>query len=317
RFVNAVAADIAEDYPDALIDTFAYQYTRTPPKLVKPLPNVIVRLCSIECCFAHSLDDPKCNYFNGAFAKDIKAWSEICNHLYIWDYTTDYGHYNCIFPNFGVLQKNIQFFVKYNAKGVYEEGNYNSHECNSEFAQLRGYLISRLLFNPDIDYDAEMSGFLKAYYGDGWQYMREFINVTIECAGKKVPHRKMGIFNSPTDKDILNMKPNKIQYADKLWEKAIELAGDDIVGNGPETYKQHVMRSQLSWRFWKGCNRVGEFSWLLPMEQWQAENEKLYFDFKDFGITRYKEGWNDTDYSWRFLPEPPDDWCGTPETWKG
>jgi len=55
RFVNAIAEDIAEDYPDVFIDTFAYQYTRTPPKHVRPLPNVIIRLCSIECCFAHPL----------------------------------------------------------------------------------------------------------------------------------------------------------------------------------------------------------------------------------------------------------------------
>jgi hypothetical protein len=310
RFVNAVAAQ----FPDALIDTFAYQYTRTPPKNVKPLPNVIVRLCSIECCFAHPLDDPKCS-FNAAFAKDIEAWSKICDRLYIWDYTTDYGHFNCIFPNFGVLQKNMQFFVKNHAKGVYEEGNYTSGESNSEFAELRGYLIARLLFNPDIDYDAEMNGFLKAYYGGGWQYMRQFIDFTSANAGTKLIHRKLGIFNSPTDKDLLNLGPNKINYADALWEKAIELAGDAYAG--AETCRQHVLRSQLSWRFWKGANKAGEFWRLRPVEQWQAANERLYHDFKTFGITRYSEGWNDTDYSWRFLPEPPANWWGTPMDWRG
>ena len=48
RFVNAVAADIAEDYPNVIIDTLAYQYTRRVPKITKPLPNVCIRLCSIE-----------------------------------------------------------------------------------------------------------------------------------------------------------------------------------------------------------------------------------------------------------------------------
>jgi len=314
RFVNAIAADIKDDYPNAAIDTFAYQYTRTPPKKVKPLPNVIVRLCSIECCFAHPLDDPKCS-FNAAFAKDIEAWSNICDRLYIWDYTTDYGHFNCIFPNFGVLQKNMQFFVKHHARGVYEEGNYTSGESNSEFAELRGYLIARLLFNPYIDYNAEMNGFLKAYYGGGWQYMREFIDFTIANAGTKLPHRKLGIFNSPTDKDLLNLGPNKIAYADALWEKAIALAGDEPAG--AETCRQHVLRSQLSWRFWKGANKAGEFSRLQPVERWQAANAQLYSDFKSFGITRYSEGWSPDNFGWRFLPEPPDNWWGTPMDWRG
>ncbi|MEI6502827.1 MAG: DUF4838 domain-containing protein, partial [Armatimonadota bacterium] len=51
RFVNAVADDIAKDYPDVAIETLAYQYTRKPLKVTRPRPNVIICLCSIECCF--------------------------------------------------------------------------------------------------------------------------------------------------------------------------------------------------------------------------------------------------------------------------
>ena len=35
-----------------------------------------------------------------------------------------------------------------------------------------------------------------------------------------------------------------------------------------------------------------------------------------FGITRYSEGWGD-DYRWRFLPDPPMNWRGTPMIWRG
>ena len=56
HFVNAIANDVAKDYPDKIIDTLAYQYTRKPPKHVKPAPNVAIRLCSIECCFTHPLE---------------------------------------------------------------------------------------------------------------------------------------------------------------------------------------------------------------------------------------------------------------------
>ena len=311
RFVNAIAADIAEDYPDVYIDTFAYRYTRTPPKHTKPLPNVIIRLCSIECCFAHALDDPK-SAENVKFANDIKAWSQISNQLYIWDYTTNFAHYNCIFPNFGVLQNNMKFFIEYNVKGVFEQGNITSNKSNSEFAGLRAYLLARLLFNPDIDYDAEMNGFLKAYYGGGWQYMREFINLVSKTTGTIKEHKKLDIYISPMNKDLLNLKPNQITYADKLWKKAIELAGS-------EACKQNVLRSQLCWRFWKGCNMASEFNrWLQPMKIWQAANKQLYTDFKAFGITQYSEGpWSDTDFGWRFLQEPPADWWGTPDTWRG
>ena len=314
RFVNAIADDVKDDYPDALIDTFAYQYTRTPPKITRPRDNVIIRLCSIECCFAHPLNDPKCAE-NVKFSSDIKTWSQMCDNLYIWDYTTDYSHYNCIFPDFGVLQENMKFFVENNVKGIYEEGNYQAAACNSEFAELRAYLLARLMWDPYLDYGAEMNGFLKHYYGDGWQYLREFIDLTIANAGTKCPHRKLGIGNSPTDKDLLKLKTNQIRYADQLWEKAIELAGD--IPAGAETREQRVRRSQLSWRFWVGSNKAAAFSRLQPEEIWQAANEQLYNDFKAFGITQYREGWSATSFGWRFLPEPPPNWWGTPMDWHG
>ena len=95
HLVNHVAAEVGKQYPHVAIDTLAYQYTRRPPRHVKPLPNVIVRLCSIECDFAHSLTAES----NRAFADDIRGWSKICNRLYIWDYTTNFAHYIQPHPN--------------------------------------------------------------------------------------------------------------------------------------------------------------------------------------------------------------------------
>jgi len=310
RFVNAVAADIAEDYPDKFIHTFAYTYTRTPPKYARPLPNVIVQLCSIECCFAHALDDPDCPD-NVPFANDIKAWSEICDTLYIWDYNLNPSCLNCVHPKFPVLQRNMQFFVEHNVKGVYEQGNYQVAECDSEFAQLRGYLLSRLLFNPGIDLEAETAGFLKAYYGGGWQYIREFIRLISSNTAKPDifgRHRQFGLGHRPNDKALLDLKPNQVRYADRLWAQALELAGS-------ETCKQNILRSQLSWRFWKGCNFTGEFSRLQWPGKWLAANRLLYYDFQAFGITRYSEGGNNN--TWRFLPQPPRHWWDTPELWRG
>jgi hypothetical protein len=83
------AEKIEPDFPHVAVDTLAYQYTRKPPKTLKPRPNVIVRLCSIECNFREPLDHPS----NAAFADDIRGWSKLCQRLYVWDYTTDFAHY--------------------------------------------------------------------------------------------------------------------------------------------------------------------------------------------------------------------------------
>ena len=72
NFANSIAEAIERDHPDKAIDTLAYQYTRKPPKTIRPRPNVIVRLCSIECCFAHPLESCP---VNASFRSDIVGWS--------------------------------------------------------------------------------------------------------------------------------------------------------------------------------------------------------------------------------------------------
>ena len=94
-FVNYIAEKIEPEFPHVAVDTFAYQYTRHPPKTIRPRPNVIVRLCSIECNFREPLNDPS----NAAFLADLAAWSKICPRLYVWDYVTDFAHYVLPHPN--------------------------------------------------------------------------------------------------------------------------------------------------------------------------------------------------------------------------
>ena len=55
QLVNRVAEAVEKEFPDKAVETLAYQWTRQPPKTMRPRPNVIIRLCSIECCFSHPL----------------------------------------------------------------------------------------------------------------------------------------------------------------------------------------------------------------------------------------------------------------------
>jgi hypothetical protein len=163
KFVNAIAADLEKDYPKIRIDTFAYQYTRRPPKTLRPHPNVIVRLCSIECCFAHPLDgcpSPE----DRAFVADIVAWQRIAPKMYVWDYTTNFRNYQLPFPNLDALQPNVRFFASRGVTGLFEQGNY-SPGGRGEMEPLRAYLLGKLLWNPETDVKRHTREFLLGYYG--------------------------------------------------------------------------------------------------------------------------------------------------------
>ncbi len=316
RFANAIADNIKDDYPDVMVDTFAYQYTRTPPKLTVARDNVIVRLCSIECKFSTPLS--LCNTpENKKFVEDIKEWSKICKSLHIWDYTTNYNHYSAPFANFDVLQDNIKFFAENNVIGLYEEGNYTSFESDGEFAELRCYMLARLMWNPDEDIDKLMYEFCEAYYGDGAQNIVDFINYIDKNSGGLSVEIKnwwvtpfpneievsfgTSIYDSVKASSTLRIKNSDIEKINAMWQSAKN-------GAKEAWQKENVERSEICWRYLKACRSIGEFAY--SNENRLAENQKLYDDMMRLGITRICEGADGCISANPDLTQTPDRWNG-------
>ncbi len=170
RFVNKVAADIEDEFPDVSVSTLAYQYTRHPPKITRPRRNVIIRLCSIECSFVKPLTDDR----NKSFRDDIVGWSNIADRLYIWDYVTNFRHYLIPHPNLRVLGPNIRFFTDHHARGILEQGGYTSP--GTEMAALRAWVIAKLLWNPTLNDKDLINEFLNGYYGKAADPIRIYLD---------------------------------------------------------------------------------------------------------------------------------------------
>lgn len=272
-FVNRIAGDIKEEFPDVYVDTLAYRYTRKAPKTIKPADNVIIRLCSIECCFGHALDDESCEE-NVAFKKDIEEWSAICDNLYIWDYTTNFMYYLAPFPNLGVLRENVKFYKDHNVIGMFEQGNYQS--VSGEFGELRAYLIAKLLWNPDMsreEYYRHMDEFLQDYYGAGWENIRAYIDKTTECA----THGYVGIYSNVRSMLMSGMENSEmIAFCEDmlaLWETALEQAET-------EQQKAHVEKSMIQAYYLAHLKGKDRKEYL----------NKMYDLCEKYGITHYREG---------------------------
>ena len=212
-FINQVAESVEKEFPDKFIGTLAYLYTRTPPKHIHPRKNVVVRLCSIECCFAH---DFKSCPENQSFLNDLKSWSVLAPHLYIWDYVVDFAHYLLPYPNFNVLQPNIQTFRNNNSIGIMEQGAY---QCRGgEFAELRAYLIARLFWNPDCNSEAVIGDFMDGYYGRAGKFVRQYFDL---LQGRISPETHIHPNLSPDDR-IFSDQFIKDSY--EIFEEAKKVA---------------------------------------------------------------------------------------------
>ncbi|WP_372933737.1 DUF4838 domain-containing protein [Mariniphaga sediminis] len=229
-FVNQVAERVKDEFPDKYVGTLAYQYTRKPPVNIKPRENVVVRVCSIECCFAH--DFKSCPQ-NKDFLEDLQGWAAIAPHMYIWDYVVSFTEYMLPFPNFNVLQSNIKTFRDNKAIGIMEQAAYQSR--GSEFADLRAYLISKLLWNAEIDVNKVIDDFMSGYYGRSGQYVRLYFNLLHELI---TPETHFGCFmrhdnNLFTDEFIVE--------AERIFDVAESVADNDEILQRVEVARLPVM----------------------------------------------------------------------------
>ena len=246
-FVNRIAEELEPDYPNLVIDTLAYNYTQSPPKNIVPRHNVCIRVCSIRVCFMHPMTEcPDAKGPNGVmwtrtyqFLPDLLGWGEICDRIYVWDYTTNFAYYIAPFSNFGSLRQNMRLYHENGVRGIFEQGN--SQSISGEFGELRAYLIAKLMWEPymsEEEYYAHMDEFLAAYYGEGWEGIRAFIDLTTELVSK--PEGCINIYEAPLQsitKDEYLAHEADIQA---WWDNAEALAGDRL---------EYVQRSRLQWRY--------------------------------------------------------------------
>ena len=174
RFVNAVHDAVTKEYPHISIDTLAYQYTRNLPKITKPKPGLLIRLCTIECCFAHPLDECHVDKTDmpSNFSQDIAAWSQVSNDIFLWDYTTDFANYLMPFANLNVLKPNLEFFKRHGVIGLFEEGTPNTPF--SYGGELRQYVLAKLMYDLNQDDKLLMDEFYAGVYGPAAPYVKAY-----------------------------------------------------------------------------------------------------------------------------------------------
>ena len=218
-FVNQVADEAKKVHPDKFVGTFAYQYGRKPPVGIVPRDNVVIRLCNIECCFAHPMD-AGCPQ-NKSFMEDMEGWRKIAKHLFIWDYIVDYAQYLAPWPNFQVLGPNIKVFRDNNAIGVFEEAQYQTG--GSEFQAMKTWVVAKLLWNPEQDVNVLVKDFIDGFYGKAAPKVLEYYNL---CQSLVKPDLHFGIYIKEQDPIYSD---GFVQQGEAILRDAMNLAENDEI----------------------------------------------------------------------------------------
>jgi hypothetical protein len=252
-------------------------------------------LCSIEVPRDKPIDQDESSV---AFMHDVEDWGKISNDIIVWDYVIQFPNLISPFPNLHVLQPNLQFFARHGVTAMFEQGN---REVGGEFAELRTYMISKLMWDPDLDVDALMNDFLQGYYGEAWQAIRHYIDeMTVALKTSEAPLR---IFGSPIEASTSYLTPKLLDRYEALFDEAELIAKDSLeLLERVRVARLPVSYSILEQAKYEYTGERGIFQKLNGNWEVKSKYRSLLDPFTDLlireGVTRVKE------------------WCTPPEEYR-
>ena len=182
-FINEIARGIAKEYPDMLVQTYAYNFTLLPPRHIRPEPNVLIKWCDNygRSEFSHALTDPE----NAHMRKGLEDWSAITRQLAVWDY----GKRNVLHaPGFYAPQVNIstiqpdlafmhdQHVVAYMSESEgYVPSEHPFGDDFHSFHTLQAWLYYKMLQDPNRPLEPLLDTYFAGYYGAAARPMRELL----------------------------------------------------------------------------------------------------------------------------------------------
>ncbi|MFN4007076.1 MAG: DUF4838 domain-containing protein [Chitinophagaceae bacterium] len=284
RFVN----EVAKAFPDKQFTTLAYLYASKPPRVTSPANNVIPILSSIDAYRTKPLAiEPSA----AAFRSHLEGWAAISKRVFVWDYYTQFTNYLAPFPDLHTLQPNIQYLQQHKVAGVFAQG---SNDTYADAAPLKTYLLAKLLWNPNIDFEKEKNSFIEGYYGNAALAVKKYFN-TLQNYFEKFG-KQLDIYGNPV-KDIKGfLRPEHIDVLSNYLDDAEASAEAD------KKIAQHVQQLRLSLEYtvlqqskFFGLDKYGYLQWNADKEQyevkpnWLQRVQKFVANCKAFNVKLLSE----------------------------
>jgi hypothetical protein len=218
-FVNAVAADVRDDYPDVRIDTLAYYYSLKPPASVRPRDNVVVRLAGLHFRdFSQSILHAN----NAEYREAVHGWAAITGHLRIWDYTVTVGVYGDLpLPNLRPLAVDLRHYRDLGIEGLFVQPGY----LDADLRDLKLWVLLKLLEDPGRDLGDLIRDFTDGYYGRAGKHVRAYLRTLDRAAAARPSHIRF--LSDPEEFDYLDL--DFVRRAHAIFDRAARaVAGDGV-----------------------------------------------------------------------------------------
>jgi hypothetical protein len=187
RFVNAVAVEVAKEFPDRWLLTNGYANRARPPEGIGPLSrNIGIQSAMLDCCTFHRINDPKC-WQRQLYQTMLDRWTGDLGCVFIYDYDPGKALDGMPFPMLHNLEKDFRYFKNRGVWGFWTEGQ----NCWM-VTHLNYYLRSRLMWNAQADVHGLVRDYCQKFYGQAARPMEDYIWTTEQAVEDAPVHVTFG-----------------------------------------------------------------------------------------------------------------------------
>lgn len=267
-FLNRLADAIRDDYPDVYLSTLAYQRVKNPPKNMKCAPNLCINVCAFPGTQSYPYSTEGGIKASREFAERVVEWGKICDNILVWDYVVNFTHLKLPFPNFEFQKENLEFYLENNIRFVFHQG---SREPMDENAEMRTYLLSRQLWDKDVDLLALAKKYVAVVYGDAAGLVEEYMDTA--NAAMIESGADLSLYDSPKKHKNGYLAPKFTDKYLELTEKMLEVAenSDTVNVKAVEMLRVNALYAKMTDASWDYRAKKAAF------EEFKALSEKYNF----------------------------------------
>lgn len=267
-FLNRLADAIRDDYPDVYLSTLAYQRVKNPPKNMKCAPNLCINVCAFPGTQSYPYSTEGGIKASREFAERVVEWGKICDNILVWDYVVNFTHLKLPFPNFEFQKENLEFYLENNIRFVFHQG---SREPMDENAEMRTYLLSRQLWDKDVDLLALAKKYVAVVYGDAAGLVEEYMDTA--NAAMIESGADLSLYDSPKKHKNGYLAPKLTDKYLELTEKMLEVAenSDTVNVKAVEMLRVNALYAKMTDTSWDYRAKKAAF------EEFNALSEKYNF----------------------------------------
>jgi hypothetical protein len=165
-FVNRIAREIRKTHPKLKVGIFSYTVVRPVPRALKKLEdNVVISMTQTDANYRDS-------EYKKKNRKRLAEWISKGGAYIGRDYIDNYSFAAVTHPMTRILVEDLRYMKKNKFIGFYTEA---SISFATNF--LNYYVLSKLMWNPNVDLNAVIDDFCEKAYGGGAEPMRRYFDL--------------------------------------------------------------------------------------------------------------------------------------------